>query len=390
MTDIEKENYVSSLQSQLDGIYNYLNATIGISKEDFDNMLQNDTDKLAELISNSSVESAKNVNSGGESTYLNNFVFGMRDLYYSTDTGQNALLNSFLDNSITKFDEYNALGYTNYIQYCIATGHTHDWLKEDLRGFSDTISKININSNLSRLSSEISVEELDYINSFILTFGYVPYGYTQEDEIFKRREYTSIGEDMLYYMDYHMGEDTNNIHYITAFSNQGKMDAIERNYKGEWINSRVQSGYSQTEALRDYNILSGKIIDEERKEILKNEGNLSFSELANFINYASGDIENLTNSEFIEKNKDKIIEITGLQENSLYDFSVSQFNLINNLASTIEVSTYEMLSGLSKFFENVEDAAITAMNSDFFLNLTKINLGSDEVLSLEKNVELTN
>lgn len=398
MSPEEREKFIKNKNEQLDSIYNHLNETIGITRDAFDNMLKNNLDELAKMISDASIKSAENVKAGGEGiNIMNDLIYSIQDSWYSTSAGQEALLDRFKDESITGFDEYDALANTEYIKYCIMTGHTQDWLKDDFRKFANVVAKLDATGNFSTVTDNLSEEELDYVNSYVDATGFIPYGYVKVKkdgkDVYKRRDYTKQGQEMLYYMDYHCGEDVakeDDKKIITAFSERGKFDAYERNYKGGWINDRITGNYSNESekqkaienAERDYNILNGIIDDPDRKQELIDEGCISFEQLSSFINNDSVDLSQLANKDYIDENKEEIMAATGLSESQLYNFTItgslpptgsvyidSKIQASVVAGATLYISTIQGLTGVAKFFENVGDAAKTAVNNDFFLNI---------------------
>jgi len=413
MDEEDRKSYIEAKNKQLDGMYESVKDTLNISRDEFDRLLQNDTGKLAELLAEQSrTEVANRLNGVEDIGGVNSFYFEIENLWYSSEAGQQALFEKFKIDSPTKFDDENALAYTEYIKYCMSREHSQDWLREDLRKFSNVVSKIDTTGTFSYLSDkEVTKEELEYIESFMAASGgFLPYGYEKVGDTYKRREYTKQGEDMLYYMDYHCGEDVlkkDEDRIITAFSNQGRLDAYERNYKGAWINSQLTGNYSSEtqkqvaidNAERDYNILNGIIEDETRKQQLIDEGHLSFEQLVTFVNNNNIDLKELSNKEYIDKNKETIIKETGLSEAQLYNFAITgtvtptgyadidgTMQGTATLFSSLGITGLQVLSGIDKFFENVGDAAKTAVKSDFILNF-----GNNEniYLDLSESVELT-
>lgn len=397
----EEKLQLENLKEQRENIFKALNESLGMSRSEFDTLVTSNIDKLAKLISDSSFEIAKNSINGTQSdeSLLNSFFYEMQNDYYSSEAGQQSLLNRFLEESGTKFDEYNAIGYTDYIKYCVSTGHTYDWLMEELRAVASIVNKIDGNSNFAFQKEVTDKSYLASIKDSIDKTGVLPYGITEKGGKYFQTSYTKLGDEMLYYMDYHWGENVGNSgedKIITAFSNQGYVDAIERNYKGSWIASHSESD----DAERDYYILNGVINDQERYNELIAQGELSFEQLVNYINAVGHDSSKLLSMNYIEQNKDAIMAQTGLTEAQLYNFAIpwdeanSAINgavLGTKAALATEVAAaLQLVSGVAKFGENIVDAAQMAITSDFMLAFSTNEYGGiqfniQELMDLNDN-----
>ena len=177
---------------------------------------------------------------------------------------------------------------------------------------------------------------------------------------------------MLYYMDYHWGENKGNTgedRIITAFSNQGHIDAVQRNYKGLWVDSH--GGNSDAE--RDYYILNGVIKDKKRYDELKASGELSFEELINYVNQLNIDSSELLNGNFVNENNSAINANIKENESKFYDILPDKLSLLSNHATSV-VGLIQLVSGVAKFGENIVDAVNMAFHSDIWIsNLQEFN-----------------
>jgi len=319
----------------------------------------------------------------------NSYLYNIQDEFYSTEEGRQALWSRFVENSVTTHDGYNAIANTDYIKYCISTGHVDDWLVEELRGFAYTVEMININDNFAVREKIVDLETISEIEEWQKSEGTLPFNVSIINGEYYQTKYTVLGEDMLYEMDYHFNENNGNCgedRIVTAFSNQGYMDAIERSYKGKYIEDYITNNLSdrdmslaavveveeelRKEAERDYYILNGLIEDNTRLSELKAAGQMSFSELVN--------------------------GVTELTENPMYDFSVkdiseediekyglSQAQAIHNtkvLMSTLGVTTIEAAAGVFKSIENIEDAINMAIHSDIVQSI----VNNEEYLGIKQ------
>ena len=395
------ERFVDSdMKEQIDVLVKYMAGILGISELEARKAIKENPLEMAKQlygVQMSVAEDVKNGGSGYEAPDITTAFWEFKDAFYSTDAGKEALLNSFitadsdeegaLPKNITPYDEKNSIAYTNYITYCMQIGKLN-WLVDSCKEFPVVIDKINKNEIFDNPTKEVTDENtLNYLNDTFNDNNIYAFGYVKKDGKWYEVEYTERGQDMLYYMDYHCGENSCNSgddRVITAFSNQGRIDAVGRNYKNVWINSHLGSNidknsveYKNTE--RDYYILNGVIEDKKRYNELVENGELSFQDLANFATKLAGNADNLTDINYINKNKDKIMEELNINEKQLYNFSISLSSdsfLEKSLEcaivpfATAVVTCMQLAGGVVKFGENVVDAVNTALHSDFILGST--------------------
>ena len=57
------------------------------------------------------------VETGFSNEKVKEFIYEIEDNYYSTKIGQKALLDKFIQESKAEYDEYESIGYTNYIKF---------------------------------------------------------------------------------------------------------------------------------------------------------------------------------------------------------------------------------------------------------------------------------
>lgn len=409
----ENKNIFSSISnntsSYMDGdmkekteqLVKYVSAILGITEAEALSAIKKRPNELAEMVYNSQMASAENIKNGGngyEGAEVSTSFWEFKDAYYSTDEGKQALANSFINSTsdegelpknITPYDEQNSIAYTNYITYCMQLGKLN-WLLDSCKDFPAVIDKINKNEVFTANKEVTDESTLNYIAKNINDFNVPPFGYVKKDGKWYQVNYTKRGQAMLYYMDYHCGENSSNSgdnRVITAFSNQGRLDSVARNYKGLWINSRLNGDYDKNSSEyksveRDYYVLNGVIEDRQRYKELTESGELSFENLVNYCDLSDDEKDKLADINYINEHKDEIKETMDLSEKQLYNFSVlfstegintGDPTLDARLAasrialSTIGSAGIQFGGGLFKFFENIGDAAITAIHSDFVL-----------------------
>lgn len=341
--------------------------------------------ELAKTISEASLGAITSLAAGdvynvSTGSTINTVLSSIQGEFYRTKEGQKALWNSFIENSDTPHDEENAIGTTEYIKYCISKGREDEWLIEELHGVANIVKMINLNDNFSATEKIVDGETISQIEEYKKAGGSLPYNISCIDGEYYQTNYTVLGEEMLYYMDYHWGENTGNYgenRILTAFSKQAQLDAYERNYKGEYIlnhttvsdeiGTGTENGIARVQSVkdaeRDYYILNGLIKDDKRLAELKAAGEKSFSELVNGIS----EMDSNGNSMYD-------FSVEGVSEEDIEKYGLAgayQMHQNKVIASTLGVASIEGIAGLAKSVENIGDAINMAVHSD--ANLSGIN-----------------
>ena len=396
------DNIDEDMKGKVDELVKFMAGFLGISELEARKAIKENPIEMANQLYDAQMSIAENVKNGGsgyDAPEISTSFWKFKDAFYSTDTGKEALFNRFLNSdsnaegefpkNITPYDEKNSIAYTNYITYCMQIGKLN-WLMDSCKEFPVVIDKINNNDVFTVPEEVTDTNTLSYIAKNIEDYNVAPFGYVKKGDKWYQVNYNKRGQDMLYYMDYHCGENSGNNgddRVITAFSNQGRVDSVERNYKGLWIDSHLNGDYDKNSseyksAERDYYVLNGVIEDKKRYNELTESGELSFKDLVKYSGLSDSEKDKLTDINYINEHKDEIKETMDLSEKQLYNFSVSlSTDGINSgdpvldarlaasriALSTISSAVTQFGGGLFKFFENVGDAANTALHSDFVL-----------------------
>lgn len=417
MTGEEKKVYLENIKQKNESLYLLLNQVTNISREEFDDFLNSNPEKLAKMMEEISIESSKGFNSGENDNSYNALLYEMMNDYYSSEVGQKKLLNQFVEESGSKYDEYEAIGKSKYIEYCISLNHSQDWLLEELKPYAAILDRINWDNNFCDFEVIKDNSTLDYISKWqtglndlngVSDKKILPYGIVYVDGEYKQRVYNQFGENMLQYLDYHMGENIGNTGskmIVTAFSAQGLIDAVERDYKGRWVENHTETVHgsnlsedarkhvkenARKKAEEDYYILNGVINNKERYDELINSGEVSFKDVYAYTNITGNTVAEILNKEYLESNKENIREFSDIlkqqeknSEDQLYNFNVEndieigdgfgsnaiEFSVgaIASFMASIGVTGVEIGTGVAKHLEGWYDAANIALNSDLAL-----------------------
>ena len=390
------------IKDEVDTLVKYMAGMLGISEVEARKAIEEDPVGMANKLYNVQMSISENVKNGGsgyDTPGITTSFWEFKDAFYSTEAGQKVLFNNFLSSdsnddglpqNMTPYDEKNAVAYTNYITYCMKLGKL-DWLMDSCKEFPEVLTKISDTEIFSEGKNEVIdadiIKQLDNVleKNGIYAFGYVK----KEDGKWYEIEFTERGQDMLYYMDYHCGENSSNSgadRVITAFSNQGVVDSLLRNYKGAYINAHIGSAASKDSseykaAARDFDVLNGIINDEKRYSELVEAGEVPFQALVNFTNMQNDSVYNLNDIDYINENKAEAMEMLGINEKQFLNLSVSldtegintgnwetdgQIAALRIAASSIAFAGIEVFGGIKKYFENVSDSVNTALHSDLF------------------------
>ena len=282
--------------------------------------------------------------------------------YWLTEEGKNKFYDKFVNdakenpNRTAKYDEYDAIINTEYVNYCMLTGQENLLISElasrplILRIINDETGIFG--NNISYYADIDNEEDIAYYEKYAQeNGGSYPPGIREVNGSLQQKTYTLIGEQFLYEMDYHADEwkanyNPDNKKY-TAFSKQARYDAEVRSNKGEFIQNYESTGL-KGDAERDWAILNGQIEDKTRLEELKENGCLSFED-NNRILEIIGDSENQDLLDKINKvgingldekdrnTLDTLLKNAGFNENQLLNFKLKYASDDNdNITTYIE------------------------------------------------------
>ena len=346
MTDAEKDALANGEEGTIDfdagmlaklGL-NSTSELLGIvggfkSANDLDDFLNSIGDNDAKLAVN------EYVNKLIDSRWFNEFS--------STEEGKQAYYEYFVNsakenpNRTAKYDEYDAVINTEYINNCIMSGQENLIISE-LASRPLILRIINDETGIfgNNISYYADIEDEELIASYEKyakeNDGNYPDGIKKVNGSLKQKTYTLIGEQFLYEMDYHADEWKANYNpekkKYTAFSKQARYDAEVRSNKGEFVQNYKNSGLTG-DAERDWAILNGQIEDEARLAELKENGCLSFEDNYKILQIisASGNEELLAKINEVGINgldkKDKntfdtILKNAGYNDNQLWNFKL--------------------------------------------------------------------
>ncbi len=294
--------------------------------------------------------------------------------FSSTEEGKQAYYEYFVNsakenpNRTARYDEYDAVINTEYINNCIMSGQENLIISE-LASRPLILRIINDETGIfgNNISYYADIEDEELIASYEKyakeNDGNYPDGIKKVNGSLKQKTYTLIGEQFLYEMDYHADEWKANYNpekkKYTAFSKQAKYDAEVRSNKGEFVQNYENSGLTG-DAERDWAILNGQIEDRARLEELKENGCLSFED-NNRILEIIGDSENQDLLDKInevgingldEKDRntlDTLLKNAGFNENQLLNFKLkyaSDDN--NNITNYIETQNKSLFDKVSE------------------------------------------
>ena len=294
--------------------------------------------------------------------------------FSSTEEGKQAYYEYFVNsakenpNRTAKYDEYDAVINTEYINNCIMSGQENLIISE-LASRPLILRIINDETGIfgNNISYYADIEDEELIASYEKyakeNDGNYPDGIKKVNGSLKQKTYTLIGEQFLYEMDYHADEWKANYNpekkKYTAFSKQARYDAEVRSNKGEFIKNYENSGLTG-DAERDWAILNGQIEDRARLAKLKENGCLSFED-NNRILEIIGDSENQDLLDKInevgingldEKDRntlDTLLKNAGFNENQLLNFKLkyaSDDN--NNITNYIETQNKSLFDKVSE------------------------------------------
>ena len=294
--------------------------------------------------------------------------------FSSTEEGKQAYYEYFVNsakenpNRTARYDEYDAVINTEYVNYCMLTGQ-ENLLISELASRPLILRIINDETGIfgNNISYYADIEDEELIASYEKyakeNDGNYPDGIKKVNGSLKQKTYTLIGEQFLYEMDYHADEWKANYNpekkKYTAFSKQAKYDAEVRSNKGEFVQNYENSGLTG-DAERDWAILNGQIEDRARLEELKENGCLSFED-NNRILEIIGDSENQDLLDKInevgingldEKDRntlDTLLKNAGFNENQLLNFKLkyaSDDN--NNITNYIETQNKSLFDKVSE------------------------------------------
>ena len=328
----------------------------------------NDLDDFLNSIGDNDAKLAVNeyVNKLIDSRWFNEFS--------STEEGKQAYYEYFVNsakenpNRTAKYDEYDAVINTEYINNCIMSGQENLIISE-LASRPLILRIINDETGIfgNNISYYADIEDEELIASYEKyakeNDGNYPDGIKKVNGSLKQKTYTLIGEQFLYEMDYHADEWKANYNpekkKYTAFSKQARYDAEVRSNKGEFIKNYENSGLTG-DAERDWAILNGQIEDRARLAKLKENGCLSFED-NNRILEIIGDSENQDLLDKInevgingldEKDRntlDTLLKNAGFNENQLLNFKLkyaSDDN--NNITNYIETQNKSLFDKVSE------------------------------------------
>ena len=328
----------------------------------------NDLDNFLNSIGDNDVKLAVNeyVNKLIDSRWFSEFS--------STEEGKQAYYEYFVNsakedpNRTARYDEYDAVINTEYVNYCIMSGQ-ENLLISELASRPLILRIINDETGIfgNNISYYADIEDEELIASYEKyakeNDGNYPDGIKKVNGSLKQKTYTLIGEQFLYEMDYHADEWKANYNLekkkYTAFSKQAKYDAEVRSNKGEFIKNYENSGLTG-DAERDWAILNGQIEDRARLAKLKENGCLSFED-NNRILEIIGDSENQDLLDKInevgingldEKDRntlDTLLKNAGFNENQLLNFKIkyaSDDN--NNITNYIETQNKSLFDKVSE------------------------------------------
>ena len=328
----------------------------------------NDLDDFLNSIGDNDAKLAVNeyVNKLIDSRWFNEFS--------STEEGKQAYYEYFVNsakenpNRTARYDEYDAVINTEYINNCIMSGQENLIISE-LASRPLILRIINDETGIfgNNISYYADIEDEELIASYEKyakeNDGNYPDGIKKVNGSLKQKTYTLIGEQFLYEMDYHADEWKANYNpekkKYTAFSKQARYDAEVRSNKGEFIKNYENSGLTG-DAERDWAILNGQIEDRARLAKLKENGCLSFED-NNRILEIIGDSENQDLLDKInevgingldEKDRntlDTLLKNAGFNENQLLNFKLkyaSDDN--NNITNYIETQNKSLFDKVSE------------------------------------------
>ena len=294
--------------------------------------------------------------------------------FSSTEEGKQAYYEYFVNsakenpNRTARYDEYDAVINTEYINNCIMSGQ-ENLLISELASRPLILRIINDETGIfgNNISYYADIEDEELIATYEKyakeNDGNYPDGIKKVNGSLKQKTYTLIGEQFLYEMDYHADEWKANYNpekkKYTAFSKQAKYDAEVRSNKGEFVQNYENSGLTG-DAERDWAILNGQIEDRARLAKLKENGCLSFED-NNRILEIIGDSENQDLLDKInevgingldEKDRntlDTLLKNAGFNENQLLNFKLkyaSDDN--NNITNYIETQNKSLFDKVSE------------------------------------------
>ena len=267
--------------------------------------------------------------------------------YWLTEEGKNKFYDKFVNdakenpNRTAKYDEYDAIINTEYVNYCMLTGQ-ENLLISELASRPLILRIINDETGIfgKNISYYANIEDEGLIASYEKyakeNDGNYPPGVRKNGDSLQQKTYTLIGEQWLYEMDYHADEWKANYNpekkKYTAFSQQARYDAEVRSNRGEFIENYEKTNLNG-DAERDWAILNGQIEDEARLAELKENGCLSFEDNYKILQIisASGNEELLAKINKVGINgldkKDKntfdtILKNAGYNENQLWNFKL--------------------------------------------------------------------
>ena len=198
--------------------------------------------------------------------------------FSSTEEGKQAYYEYFVNsakenpNRTARYDEYDAVINTEYINNCIMSCQENLIISE-LASRPLILRIINDETGIfgNNISYYADIEDEALIAAYEKyakeNNGNYPPGVRKNGDSFQQKTYTLIGEQWLYEMDYHADEwkegfDPEKKKY-TAFSTQAKYDAEVRSNRGEFVQNYENSGLNG-DAERDWAILNGQIEDRAR------------------------------------------------------------------------------------------------------------------------------
>lgn len=316
---------------------------------------------------------------------LTDTIFGIRDEYYSTKEGQDALYNACLIQSGATFD--TAIGTTLYLQKCISEGKD-DWIKDELKHIPGMLEEINNNFGKKR---EISKEEKKYVEQYKKAYnGALPYNYYKDNNgnYYTYNVSNSTAQKELEYLDFHSNEFNGNYgdnKIYTAFSDVGHVSAVERNYKGAYIETKT-SVYlkemgktaddvkaleeARQKATNDYDVLNNGVKDSKRRKELISQGEMSFDDIVNYVNLTEGEkIDNYLNIDNAKENHDAINQNREKTEGTMFNFDLAEDATFNTvLIESLGVAGIQLTAGVGKFLESAGyDSVQMLLNSDLAL-----------------------